>query len=125
MLDLGERWISEYFPPDLRDDYAKLFRRRFAFNMARHLLMWLDVDAGPAAICALLDWRQVQRVLIAMLRRIPFVGRMTVLAYLALRLRPFSFRALAASWWRVRVVERRARAELKRRLEQACAVETA
>jgi len=125
VLDVGLRCIADRFPEDVRDSYGALFRRRFAFNMARQQLLWLHGDAAPTAVCELLNCGPFERSMIHAMHRVPGFGRTLVLAAITLRLRPLSLRTLVRSWWRLHVLERKERSVLKRRLKQAFAVEGA
>lgn len=121
VLDVGLRCVAERLPEDVRSSYAPLFRRRFMFNMARQQLLWLRGEAAPNAVCDLLGWGTIERFLLRTIYNLPGVGRTLALAVVALRLRPISFRALALSWWRNHVTERKERAALNKRLQQAFA----
>jgi len=124
VLNVGLDCIAKRFPVHVRENYLNLFRRRFAFNVARQQLLWLAGDAGPKAVCDLLECGRFESVLVHALHRIPRIGPILVMAMITLRLRPLSLTALARSWWEVRFVRRKERAALKLRLEQAFAADS-
>lgn len=118
--DAGARWIADRFPMDIRDSYKEIFDRRFRFNATRQQLVWRRAQLDPHVISDVLDWGPRDRSLIGVLCLVPRIAPLLLLAFITLRLRPISMTALIKRWWRVCVLERRERAELRRRLVQAC-----
>jgi glycosyltransferase involved in cell wall biosynthesis len=116
LLQVGADWITRHFPDDVRDSYRKLFDRRLRFNMARHWLLWSDRATGGNAIADLLDWGRFDRAVIRLLGHLPQMSSTFILAWMTLRLRPFSLRAMLGSWWHNNVVQRGRRASLAREL---------
>jgi hypothetical protein len=105
---------------DIRDSYKEIFDRRFRFNATRQQLVWRRAQLDPHVISDVLDWGPRDRSLIGVLCLVPRIAPLLLLAFITLRLRPISMTALIKRWWRVCVLERRERAELRRRLVQAC-----
>ncbi len=118
--DVGERWIADRFPDDVRNSYAELFGRRFQFNIARQRLMWRRKSIDTDAICDLLEWGARERALARILGRVPEIGSTLLLAFMTVRMRPVSFVALARRWWQLHVTQRGERSALQRRLTEAC-----
>jgi glycosyltransferase involved in cell wall biosynthesis len=110
---LAAQHIRETFPADIRDDYARLFDRRFRFNVVRLRLVWGAGQIDWRALFDLLDLSGLDRTVMRSLGRLPGVSSHLVLMWMALRLRPFGLRALGRAWWRRRTMTRSRRAALQ------------
>jgi glycosyltransferase involved in cell wall biosynthesis len=112
VLDVGQRWISAQFPPDVRDTYREMFDRRLRFNMARHWLVWRSGAINSSAISELLNWGRFDRALSRQLSLVPRIGPFLLLALMTTRMRPFGMIALLRSWFYAQVIARRRRSSL-------------
>jgi len=110
---LATQYIRETFPADVRDDYARLFDRRFRFNVARLRLVWEGRQIDWRALLDLLDLSPLDRAVMRGLGRLPGVSSHLVLMWMALRLRPFCLRALVGGWWQRMTMSRSRRAALQ------------
>ena len=91
----GER-IADSCPATLGKDYPDLLRRRLRFNMARFALSAPDTKAR--AIADLVALGSFDSALINTIGTGTQVGRLAILAWLTVRLRPFGFFALTRAW---------------------------
>jgi hypothetical protein len=110
---MAAQYIRGNFPADVREEYARLFDRRFRFNVARLRLAWGARELEWGELFDLLCLSALDRVVMRSLARLPPVSAQLVLLWLTLRLRPFAMRALAASWWRRMTIGRSRRAALQ------------
>jgi glycosyltransferase involved in cell wall biosynthesis len=121
LIALAETRIDEKFPAEFRERYRVLFVRRLRFNMARLRMVW---GGGPdsvqraARLLAVPAW---EAALLNMLARLPALGRLAALAWMALRMRPFAPTAVLAGWWRNVTVNRARRASVQQLVEEAAA----
>ena len=91
----GER-IAVSCPATLGKDYPDLLRRRLRFNMARFALSAPGTDAS--AIADLVALGSFDSAFINAIGTRTRAGRLAILAWLSMRLRPFGFFALARAW---------------------------
>jgi hypothetical protein len=110
---MAAQYIRENFPADVRDEYGPLFDRRFRFNVARLRLTWGARQLEWRELFDLLDLPALDRAAMRSFARLPRFSSHLVLMWLALRLRPFGMRALAAAWWRRMTFGRSRRAALQ------------
>jgi glycosyltransferase involved in cell wall biosynthesis len=114
----AERWISARYPEDVRCWYASLFDRRYRYNLARLRVIWSDGRPDAGQIADLMRLGAIDRACMRLFARVPVLNSRLLLAWGALRLRPFSFIALIKAWWRSKAGERSARARLQECLDR-------
>jgi hypothetical protein len=97
---MAAQYIRANFPADVRDEYGRLFDRRFRFNVARLRLAWGARQFEWRELFDLLDLSVLDRAVMRSLARLPRFPSHLILLWLTLRLRPFGMRAFAAAGWR-------------------------
>jgi glycosyltransferase involved in cell wall biosynthesis len=100
LIDFSQRWIEQHFPPDVRGSYSRLFERRLRFGMARLWLVWRNGRLNSRRLAELLNFGRFDRAVIRMASRTPFVASSLVLAWMAIRMRPFGVLAVLKAWVR-------------------------
>jgi glycosyltransferase involved in cell wall biosynthesis len=113
-LATAARWIDERLPPDYSKVYAKLFDRRYRFNLARLRLAWIKGAPDVGQLASLLRLGPIDTAIVKILARVPALRTQLILSWLTLRLRPFAPSALAAAWWRSITINRTRRPALQR-----------
>lgn len=116
MLDAAARCISQKFPDDTRQSYGPIYQRRLRFSFARQRLVWADGKIDSAGIAAVMQWGAFDQSVLRVLSAMPLGSSRLVLAWLALRARPYSIGALARSFVRSLVLNRSRRREVQRLL---------
>jgi glycosyltransferase involved in cell wall biosynthesis len=99
-LDAAGTWIAKNLPEDVRDEHGRVFDRRMRFGLARLWIIWRDGQLKTDAIADILNFGTFDRAALRLLARSPFGSNLLVLGWMTLRMPPFSFRAMAAAWWR-------------------------
>ena len=115
-LARAARWIAARYPADVRDWYGPLFDRRYRYNLARLRLIWSDGRPDVREVAALLKLGAADTAMVGVLAHVPALNTKLILAWITLRLRPFSLSALARAWWRSITVDRGKRASLQQLL---------
>jgi GT2 family glycosyltransferase len=116
LVETGRRWIEANFPADMRASYPRLFERRLRFNLARQRLVWANGAIDRAGIAAVMQWGWFDRMMLRILSAVPGLRSRLVLAWLALRARPYGIGPLMRSFWRNLTLNRSRRRELQARL---------
>jgi glycosyltransferase involved in cell wall biosynthesis len=97
LIEKAKSWIEQSFPSPLNTEYPEIFARRLRFNMARFALLVPGTDAK--AISDLVALENFDRRIISMLGTKTRANRLSILAWLTLRLYPFGFAPLARAWF--------------------------
>lgn len=117
MVDTATRWIRRQFPEDVRDRYAGLFARRLRFSIGRHWTVWrknsLDVDA----MTKIMDLTTFDGTVMKILSAIPQISSKLILAWISLRMWPYSPWALLKGYG----FNRRYRLQQRAYIEQSLA----
>ncbi len=116
LLAAAKSWMAENLPADIRDQHAPLFDRRMRFSFARLWVIWRDGRRDTGDIAEILNFGALDRAVLKAASSVPAGSHFLTLGWIALRRPPFSFRAMAESWWRARRFSRDDRAEIERRI---------
>jgi glycosyltransferase involved in cell wall biosynthesis len=98
LIEAAKACISETFPPPLNTEYPELFARRLRFNMARVALIFSKENLDVQSVSDLVGFGVLDRLIMSMLGKAPYLSRVGILAWLTLRLHPFGIVALVRSW---------------------------
>lgn len=115
-LQTAAAWIATHYPADVRDWYGPLFDRRYRYNLARLRLIWSGGRPSWRELADLLRLGAIDAAVVRALCHVPKLSTKLILAWLTLRLRPFSLWALAKAGWRSMTVGRTKRRALQRLL---------
>ncbi len=99
-LDAAKTWIAENLPEDIRDEHGPLFDRRMRYVSAR-LLGHLEREKSRYdAIAEILNMGAFDRKVLVAFSRVPVLSSFLALAWMTLRVYPFSFVGIAEGSWR-------------------------
>lgn len=104
LLAAARIWGEKHYPPDIRTRYVADFDRRSRFSMARLHLVWAKGSLDWRSIADLAEWHGFDRKLAQAFAAIPKFGEWPMLAWLTIRLRPFSLTATFAAFLRAGVL---------------------
>jgi glycosyltransferase involved in cell wall biosynthesis len=113
LIKTARRWIEDNFPADMRHSYALLAERRLRFNIARQRLVWASDKIDAAEIAALMQWGTFDQSVLRALSAMPIASSRLVLAWLAMRARPYGVGAMARSFLRNLALNRSRRRALQ------------
>lgn len=116
LVGMGKRWIEEKFPADMRESYVPLFERRFRFGLARQRLVWADGAIDSAGIASVMHWGRFDGAMLRILSAVPGLRSRLVLAWLALRARPYGLGPMVRSFLRSLALKRTRRRLLQKQL---------
>jgi len=116
LVETARRWIEANFPADMRETYPRLFERRLRFNLARQRLVWAKGGIDRTGIAAVMRWGWFDRMVLRILSAVPGLRSRLVLAWLALRARPYGVGSLMRSFWRNLTLNRARRRILQAQL---------
>jgi GT2 family glycosyltransferase len=116
LIGTAKDWIEANFPADIGKIYAPLFERRMRFNLARQRLVWADGAIDRAGIAAAMQWGWPDRAMLGILSAVPFLRSRLVMAWLALRARPYGLGPLLRSFLRNLTLNRSRRRVLQPQL---------
>ena len=119
LLYKAKVWIETHFPADIKDEYGRLFDSRLRFNFARSRLVWRNEETDTQGIADILHWGKVDRLVLRLASRLPFLSSKTILAWMTIRVRPYGFWSLFSAWLRGVTINQRRRAELVPVLQNA------
>lgn len=88
--------VKATFPADISESYARRLERRLRFNMARLWLVFHKQAIDTVGLSEVLQFKGLARTGLGIAARLPF-ARLTVLAWTALVLRPYSIGAVLAA----------------------------
>jgi glycosyltransferase involved in cell wall biosynthesis len=99
-LDAAKTWIAENLPEDIRDQHGPLFDRRMRFAFARLWVIWREGNLDTNAIAEILNMGAFDRKILAILSHVPVFSSFLALAWMTLRVYPFSLVGIAEASWR-------------------------
>jgi glycosyltransferase involved in cell wall biosynthesis len=116
LIGTAKHWIETNFPADIGRIYSPIFERRLRFNLARLRLVWGNGKPDGDGIARVMQWGAFDRFMLRVLSAMPFGSSRLVLAWLALRARPYSIGPLLRSLLRSLAVNPSRRRTLQRLL---------
>jgi len=99
-LDAAASWIAEKLPEDVREEHGRVFDRRMRFGLARLWIIWRNGKLDGNSIADILNFGTFDRAVLNVLARAPFGSSFLALAWMTLRMPPFSPRGMIEAWWR-------------------------
>jgi glycosyltransferase involved in cell wall biosynthesis len=111
LIETAGNWIERHFPDDMRK-YRQLFERRLRFNLARSRLVWRNAQTDVQEIADILNWGAFDRFFLRLASYSPYLSSKIILAWMAIRVRPYGLRAMLSYLWRSITVNRTRRREL-------------
>jgi glycosyltransferase involved in cell wall biosynthesis len=122
VLNAAQVWIAEKLPEDVRVQHARLFDRRMRFGLARLWIIWRNENKpNVGAISDIIGFGYPDRNVLALLAKVPSFSGALVLAWMTLRLWPFSIRGLLAASWRACTFRCFSRSKIQRCIDEAVA----
>jgi glycosyltransferase involved in cell wall biosynthesis len=118
LLDTAAVWIVRNLPEDVRLEHGRLFDRRMRFGLARLWVIWRKGMLNTRAMADILNFGTFDRTVLMAFGRVPFGSSVLVLAWMTLRMPPFSFGAMARAWWRALYFKLFCRAAIERQIEK-------
>jgi glycosyltransferase involved in cell wall biosynthesis len=118
LLDTAAVWIARNLPEDVRVEHGRLFDRRMRFGLARLWVIWRKGTLDTTGMADILNFGAFDRTVLTALARIPFGSSVLMLAWMTLRMPPFSFGAMATAWWRALHFKLFCRAVIERQIEK-------
>jgi glycosyltransferase involved in cell wall biosynthesis len=116
LLDTAAIWIARNLPEDVRVEHGQLFDRRMRFGLARLWVIWRKGTLDTRGMAEILDFGAFDRMVLTGLGRFPFGSSLLVLAWMTLRMPPFSCGAMVGAWWRALYFKLFCRALIKRQI---------
>ena len=103
LIDVVRERVAQVFPEDICGAYSELLARRLRFAASRLSLLY---DAGnPSAdgVSSVFGGSAIDRRMLWLLGRLPFINRTAMLGWMFIRTRPFGVWSVINSWWNHRL----------------------